>query len=140
MALRLYGIIGLVLGAALFASGCGLAYEAGARVKTSRMTESLKAGQSGLDILHRWGEPDLRTDVDPHTQLWSYASHPNSNDLTATILYTSTKPGDTGKFLDLKIIDGKLVSWGEAEHTMPVKAGSGFSYGMGGSGAPIGHY
>jgi hypothetical protein len=140
MALRLYGIMGLVLGAALFAGGCGLVYEAGARVKTNQMLGSLKAGQRAIDIRHSWGEPDLRTDADPHTQIWSYASQPNSNDVAATIFYTSTKPGDTGTFLDLKISDGKLVSWGEAEHTVPAKAGTGFSYGLGGSGAPIGHY
>ena len=140
MLLRAYGIVGLVLGAALFVSGCGLSYQAGTRVKSHRMAESLKPGQTSVAILHKWGEPDLRTDKDPHTQIWSYASRPNTNDLTATLLYTSAKPGDTGKFLDLKFVDDKLVSWGDAERTMPAKAASGFNYGIGGGGAPVGHY
>jgi len=47
------------------------------------------------------------------------------------LLYTAPKPGDKGKFLDLKFVDGKLASWTEADHTMPPKEGAGFSYGIG---------
>ena len=65
-----------------------------------------------------------------------------NKDIAATIFYTSTKSGDEGKFLDLKFLDGKLVSWAENEHTMPAKQGAGFSYGFGPGGAvsPVQHY
>ena len=126
----------------LLCMGCGLAYQAGSRVKTERMMDSLKPGQSTLEVHEKWGEPDIRNESDPHAQVWSYVEHPNNNDITATLLYTSTKPGDTGKFLDLKFVDGKLVSWNEASHTVPAKQGAGFSYGFGPGGgtSPVSHY
>jgi hypothetical protein len=132
----------LVAAASMLCAGCGLFYQAGSKIKTSRIKDSLKPGESTLVVHQNFGEPDLRTDVNAHTQIWSYVEHPNSNDLTATLLYTSTKPGDTGKFLDLKFVDGKLVSWTEATHTVPAKQGAGFSYGFGpgGGSAPVSHY
>ena len=131
-----------VLCALAMLAGCGLVYDAGARVRTDRMMRQLKPGESTLQVHRDWGEPDLRKDINPQIEMWSYAAHPNSNDLTATLLYTSTKPGDKGKFLDLKFIDGKLVSWNEAEHTMPSKQGAGFSYGVGpaGGSSSVSHY
>ena len=45
----------------------------------------------------------------------------HSDDVAAEILYTSAKEGDKGTFEDLKFTDGSLVSWGEAQHTMPPK-------------------
>lgn len=126
----------------LLCAGCGLAYQAGSRVKTERMMDSLKPGLTTLDVHEKWGEPDIRNESDGHTQIWSYVEHPNNNDIAATLLYTSTKPGDTGKFLDLKFVDGKLVSWNEATHTVPAKQGAGFSYGFGPGGgtSPVTHY
>lgn len=122
--------------------GCGLAYQAGSRIKTSHMKDQLKPGETAIQVHKDWGEPDLRKDTGENTELWSYARRANSNDLAATIFYTSTKSGDEGKFLDLKFVNGKLVSWAEAEHTMPAKQGAGFSYGFGPGGAvsPVQHY
>ena len=71
------------------------------------------------------------------TEVWSYPYKPNSNDVAAALMYTSTKDGDKGTFLDLKFVEGKLVSWQEAEHTMPAKERTGF--GMGINGSPIGN-
>jgi hypothetical protein len=122
--------------------GCGLPYQAGSRIKTNHMEDRLKAGETALQVHQDWGEPDIRKDLGEHSEVWSYASHPNNHDIAATIFYTSTKSGDEGKFLDLKFIDGKLVSWSEAERTMPAKQGAGFSYGFGANGeaAPVQHY
>jgi hypothetical protein len=122
--------------------GCGLFYQAGSRIKTSHMKAQLKVGESAIQVHQDWGEPDLRKNVGEHSELWSYASHPNNNDIAASVFYTSTKSGDEGKFLDLKFIDGKLVSWSESERTMPAKQGAGFSYGFGPGGAvsPVQHY
>jgi hypothetical protein len=122
--------------------GCGLAYQAGARIKTGHMLDRLQQGESMAQVRKEWGEPDLRQDLGAKAQRWSYARRPNSNDLAATIFYTSTKSGDESKFLDLKFIDGKLVSWSESEHMMPAKQGAGFSYGFGPGGAvsPVEHY
>ena len=123
-------------------TACGLVYDASAGVRTSRMEKSLQAGESTLDVHQRWGEPDIRSSINSTTEVWSYVARPNSNDAAAALLYTSTKPGDSGKFLDLKFVDGKLVSWNTAEHTMPAKQGMGFSYGLGpvGGSAPVKHY
>ena len=107
------------------------------------MAATLKAGEDTVQVHSDWGEPDLRTTVDQNTDLWSYVSTPNSNDVAATLLYTSTKPGDKDKFLDLKFVDNKLVSWATVEHTMPAKKGTGFNYGFGasgGEGTPVSHY
>jgi hypothetical protein len=128
--------------AAILASGCGVVYDATAHVRTSRMADSLKVGESTLKVHSDWGEPDLRTTIDKDSELWSYVSVPNSNDVAATLLYTSTKPGDKDKFLDLKFVDNKLVSWTTAEHTMPAKKGVGINYGFGGAvgSSPVSHY
>jgi outer membrane protein assembly factor BamE (lipoprotein component of BamABCDE complex) len=127
---------------ALSLSGCGLAYQAGSQIKTSRMKDDLKVGETAAQVHEDWGEPDLRKDLGANSEIWSYARRPNSNDLAATIFYTSTKSGDEGKFLDLKFSDGKLVSWAESERTMPAKQGAGFSYGLGPGGAvsPVQRY
>jgi len=138
--------IGLVLCAVALSgfltSACGVVYDASAKVHASRMAHDLKAGESTLQVHQDWGEPDLRTNVDPQTEVWSYVATPNSNDIAAALLYTSTKPGDTDKFLDLKFVEGKLVSWNTVEHTMPAKRGTGFNYGLGPSGGsgPVSHY
>ncbi|HVA81789.1 MAG TPA: hypothetical protein VNF29_12760 [Candidatus Binataceae bacterium] len=112
------------------AGGCGLFYQAGTRFKASRMTEHLKVGESMVEIHQKYGEPDIHQFLPDNAEIWSYAYKPNSNDLTAALLYTSTKEGDQGTFVDLKFQDGKLVSWGEAQHTMAVKIRGGFSAGM----------
>ena len=81
---------------------------------------------------HSWGEPDIRTYLPGETEVWSYPYKPNSNDVTAALLYTSSKDGDKGTFLDLKFVEGKLVSWQEAEHTLPAKGHTGIGLGIGG--------
>jgi hypothetical protein len=110
--------------------GCGLFYQAGTRVKASHMTENLKVGESMVEIHQKYGEPDIHQFLPNDSEVWSYAYKPNSNDLTAALLYTQVKEGDKGTFVDLKFQGGKLVSWAEAEHTMPPKASGGFSAGM----------
>jgi hypothetical protein len=122
--------------------GCGLAYQAGSQIKTSHMKAQLKPGETAIEVHQAWGEPDIRKDLGENSQLWSYARRANNNDLAAEVFYTSTKSGDEGKFLDLKFVDGKLVSWSESERTMPAKQGAGFNYGFGGSSAssPLQHY
>lgn len=114
--------------------GCGLFYQAGTRLKASRMSDNLKVGESMVDVHNQFGEPSLRDYTNDTTEVWSYAYKPNSNDIAAALLYTQTKEGDKGTFVDLKFIDGKLVSWNEAEHTMPPKERSGFAAGMTGPG------
>lgn len=140
---RIVKIVALVIASWMVSiCGCGLAYQAGSRIKTSHMKDQLKAGETTIRVHKDWGEPDLRKDLGQHSELWSYARRPNSNDIAATLFYTSTKSGDESKFLDLKFIDGKFVSWAETEHTMPAKQGAGFSYGFGPGGAvsPVQHY
>lgn len=131
-----------IAGCMVSIGGCGLAYQAGSRIKTSHMKDRLKVGETAIQVHQDWGEPDLRKDLGEHAELWSYASHPNNHDLAASVFYTSTKSGDEGKFLDLKFIDGKLTSWSESERTVPAKQGAGFSYGFGPGGAvsPVQHY
>jgi len=129
--------------AVVLVAGCGVVYDAGSKAKAARMAATLKAGESTVQVHSDWGEPDMRTALEQNAELWSYVSTPNSNDVAAILLYTSTKPGDTDKFLDLKFVDGKLVSWTTAEHTMPAKKGAGFNYGVGtggGAGTPVSHY
>jgi len=142
MASQLLTYRNLAFVACLVIGGCGLVYDAGARLKTHRMTNALKVGEPTLEVHQDWGEPDLRQSVDSRTEIWSYADHPNDNDVTAMVFYTSTKPGDSGKFLDLKFIDSRLVSWGEEKHIVPAKQGTGFSYGVGPSGgsSQVSHY
>ncbi|HKV56612.1 MAG TPA: hypothetical protein VJN94_18395 [Candidatus Binataceae bacterium] len=111
--------------------GCGLAYDASTHARASNMLKSLKTGESSLAVHNRFGEPDMRQYVGTNSEIWSYAVNPNSNDVAATLLYTSVKPGDSGTFLDLKFLDGALVSWNKAKHTVPAKQGSGFGYGVG---------
>jgi hypothetical protein len=112
-------------------AGCGLAYDASTHARASRMVRSLKPGESSLYVHQHWGEPDIRQYIGHDREVWSYAIQPNSNDVAATLLYTSIKPGDDGSFLDLKFTDGKLVSWNKADHTVPAKQGAGFSFGVG---------
>jgi len=132
---RLLAVTSAVL---IFAfAGCGLAYQAGTRIKATRMSDSLQVGQTSPQVHHSWGEPDLRTYLPGDTEVWSYPYKPNSNDVTAALLYTSSKDGDKGTFLDLKFVGGKLVSWQEAEHTMPAKEHTGIGLGVGGG--PIGN-
>ncbi len=135
-------VVCAVVVSGLVMNGCGVVYDASAKVRSARMASDLKAGETSLQVHQDWGEPDLRTTIDPQTEVWSYVATPNSNDVAATLLSTSTKPGDTDKFLDLKFVDSKLVSWNTVEHTMPAKRGAGFSYGLGPSGAsgPVSHY
>jgi hypothetical protein len=122
---------------ATLVSGCGLPYQVGTRIKATRMSDTLAVGQTSPEIHHSWGEPDLRTYLPGDTEVWSYPYKPNSNDVTAALLYTSSKDGDKGTFLDLKFVGGKLVSWQEAEHTLPAKGHTGF--GMGINQGPIGN-
>ncbi len=113
------------------AAGCGAAYQASTEIRSHRMMDSLKPGQTMPEVRHDYGQPDIITDQDQRTEIWSYASRPNSNDIAATLLYTAAKEGDSGQFLDLKFVDGKLVSWSKQEHTMPAKRQSfGFGFGM----------
>lgn len=118
------------------AAGCGVAYQAGTRLKATRMSDSLQVGQTSPEVHHKWGEPDIRNYLPADTEVWSYPYKPNSNDLTAELMYTSSKDGDKGTFLDLKFVEGKLVSWQEAEHTLPPKGHTGINMGVGGG--PIG--
>jgi hypothetical protein len=139
---RLSLVILLTLTAGVGTDGCGLIYGAGTRIRTRHMSQSLKSGETALQVHREWGEPDLRKNLSTNTEVWSYVTRPNTNDIAATIFYTSTKAGDNSRFLDLKFVDSKLVSWSEAEHTVPAKQGSGFSYGLGPGGgvSPISHY
>jgi hypothetical protein len=139
----------VVLTAALAGlAGCGVFYQAGTRLKASHMTGQLALGESMPQVHKKFGEPDLRQYPNDTTEIWSYAYKPNSNDITAALLYTSTKEGDTGTFIDLKFVNGELVSWKEAEHTMPPKERSGFGAGIGAppisgpgpSNSPMTHY
>ncbi len=111
-------------------SGCGLVYRAHTEVRTSHMEQYLQPGESSLDVHDAWGEPDIRNYVDNHVQVWSYAKKANTNDVTAALFYTAPKEGDSGHFLDLKFVDGRLASWGEADHSMPPKEGGGYGFGM----------
>lgn len=94
------------------------------------MMDSLKAGQTMPEVRQDWGQPDIIADQDQNTETWSYAIHPNSNDIAATLLYTAAKEGDSGQFLDLRFVDGKLVSWSKQQHTMAAKRQS-FGFGVG---------
>lgn len=120
--------------------GCGVAYQASTEVRASRMQRDLKVGESKVDVHDKWGEPDIRQDTDQDTEIWSYAKRSNTNDVAATILYTNTKEGDSGEFVDLTFVDGKLTAWKEATHTMPSKTGGpGLSFGVRGPGSTTGN-
>ena len=101
-----------------------------------------RVGPAAVRARERFGEPDIRTDTDSGAQVWSYASRANSNDVAASLFYTSAKEGDNGHFLDLKFVDGKLVSWSDADHTMPAKRSTGVNYGFtaGPGGQPVTHF
>ncbi|MGH7932753.1 MAG: hypothetical protein ACREQN_06230 [Candidatus Binataceae bacterium] len=135
-------ILAMALAIVPGAGGCGLFYQAGTRLRSDRIANSLKPGETSLQVHNKWGEPDLRSYPNATTEIWSYAERANTNDVTATLFYTSVKPGDQGKFLDLKFVNSKLVSWTSATRTMPAKQGSGFSYGLGPGGGVSGitHY
>ena len=120
------------------AAACGVAYEAASSYRANRMSKDLRAGMSMADVHRTWGEPDIRAYPDSSSEIWSYAKHANTDDPTAALLYTASKPGDRGTFLDLKFMNGLLASWDEAQHTMPLKQGGGFSIGTGGTGAGAG--
>ncbi|MBF6567338.1 MAG: hypothetical protein IVW54_00510 [Candidatus Binataceae bacterium] len=107
-----------------------MAYQAGTQLRTQHMRDSLKAGESMPEVHAHFGEPDIRTDAGKNTEIWSYATRANSNDLAATLFYTSAKEGDKGHFMDLKFVDGKLVAWKEEAHTMPSKRSTGINYGF----------
>jgi hypothetical protein len=130
--MRTVGVSAVVLALLLFA-GCGVVYQAASGYRANKMEKSLQAGLTMPEVHQVWGEPDIRTYVDPHNEVWSYAKHANTDDYTATLLYTSAKEGDSGTFVDLKFSDGKLVSWDEGQHTMPAKEGAGFSAGLSGA-------
>lgn len=131
-------VFAIVVGVAF--AGCGVAYQAGTRIKASRMANSLEVGQTSPEVHRKWGEPDIRQYLPGDTQLWSYPYKPNSNDIAAALLYTQTKDGDRGTFIDLKFVGGKLVSWTEAEHTMPAKGHTGLGVGIGGGAIGGGPY
>ena len=116
-----------------FPGGCGLFYQAASGYRANKMENSLQPGMTSLEVHQKFGEPDIRNYVNDRTAIWSYAKHANTGDVTAAVLYTSAKEGDTGSFLDLRFEDGKLVTWEEATHTMPAKQGGGFSAGFGGA-------
>jgi|HubBroStandDraft_1064217.scaffolds.fasta_scaffold97277_2 hypothetical protein len=125
----------LAMAAIVAAGGCGLFYQAGTRIKAEHIADSLSVGETMAQVHRDWGEPDIRDYPDKVTELWSYPYKPNTDDLAAKVFFTSDKSGDKGTFLDLKFIDGKLVSWSEAEHTMPVKEGERLTihtFGLGG--------
>jgi hypothetical protein len=133
---RLYFVLVL----ALTLCGCGVAYQASTEMRAARMQRDLKVGESSVNVREKWGEPDLRQDADQDTEIWSYAKRSNTNDVAATLLYTNTKEGDQGKFVDLTFVDGKLASWREATHTMPSKKGGpGLSFGIGGPSSTAGN-
>ena len=50
-------------------AGCGLAYQAGTRIKATRMSDSLQVGQTSPEVHHAWGEPDLRTYLPGDTEV-----------------------------------------------------------------------
>src|SRR5208282_3502472 len=73
---RLYGFAVVAIAIASMtavASGCGVAYQAGTRIKVTRMSDSLAVGQTSPEVHHAWGEPDLRTYLPGDTEVWSYA-------------------------------------------------------------------
>jgi hypothetical protein len=122
---------------ALALGGCGVAYQASTEVRASRMQHDLKVGESTVEVHDQWGEPDIRQDAEQDTEIWSYA---NTNYIAATLLYTNTKEGDSGEFVDLTFVDGKLTSWKQATHTMPSKTGGpGMGFGVRGPGSTTGN-
>jgi hypothetical protein len=124
----------LIAAVALLATaafGCGALYQAGTQVRAHRMLNSLEVGQNATEIHGKWGQPDIISDGANGAQVWSYAERPNSDDVAASLFYTSAKEGDQGTFIDLQMVDGKLKSWNEAQHRMPQKKGTAFGYSVG---------
>ncbi|MGC2275042.1 MAG: hypothetical protein WA571_03420, partial [Candidatus Binatus sp.] len=66
-----FALLALISATLIFA-GCGLAYQAGTRIKATRMSDSLQVGQTSPAIHHSWGEPDIRTYLPGETEVWSY--------------------------------------------------------------------
>lgn len=95
------------------------------------MQDSLTAGESVSAVRKQWGIPDITTYQGKNEEVWSYASRANTNDVAAMLLYAGAKEGDTGRFLDLHFVNGKLVSWNQATHTMPTKQGASFGFTVG---------
>ncbi len=116
---------------AIMICGCGTVYQAGTQVRAHHMLESLQAGQTATEIHSKWGQPDIVTESADGAQVWSYAERANSDDVAASLFYTSAKEGDLGTFIDLRVADGKLQSWSEAKHRMPAKKGTAFGYSIG---------
>jgi outer membrane protein assembly factor BamE (lipoprotein component of BamABCDE complex) len=119
MATKARTLICLLLYAAL--AGCGAAYQASTEIRAHRMMDSLRTGQTMPEVRQQFGLPDIITDQDQNTEIWSYASHANSNNLAVALLYPAAKAGDTGQFIDLRFVDGKLVTWSKQDRTMPTK-------------------
>jgi hypothetical protein len=129
--MRLVPVAAILVGAMIFAAGCGLPYQAASAYRANEMERYLKSGDTMAQVQRKFGEPDIEERPDDRTEIWSYAKHANSNDVAAEILYTSAKAGDKGTFEDLKFTDGSLVSWGESQHTMPFKERSGLTTTLG---------
>jgi hypothetical protein len=133
VAIEVRRLICLLLFAAL--AGCGAAYQASTEIRAHRMVDSLKTGQTMPEVRREFGLPDIITYQGQNTQIWSYASRPNSDNIAAALLYTAAMAGDTAQFIDLRFVDGKLVTWSKQEHTMPAKQFFK-SFGIGFGGAP----
>jgi hypothetical protein len=116
---------------AITACGCGAVYQAGTQVRAHHMLNTLEVGQTATELHQKWGQPDIITDAADGSQTWSYAERPNSDDVAASLFYTSAKEGDAGTFVDLQMADGKLKSWTEAQHRIPNKKGTAFGYSIG---------
>lgn len=96
------------------------------------MMDLLKTDQTMPEVRQEFGLPDIITDRDQNTEIWSYASRPNSNNIAVALLYPAAMAGVTGHFIDLRFVNGKLLSWGEQKHTMPAKHFfEGFTIGFG---------
>jgi outer membrane protein assembly factor BamE (lipoprotein component of BamABCDE complex) len=119
VATKVHSLICLLLCAAF--AGCGAAYQASTEIRAQRMMDSLKTGQTMPEVRQEFGVPDIITAQGQNTETWSYASRPNSNNLAVALLYTAAMAGDTGQFIDLRFVDGKLVAWSKQQHTMPAK-------------------
>ena len=135
-------IVAFTLSLAIVSAGCGAAYQAGTEIRAHRMADDLKVGDTLSQVRDKWGEPDIRQDLNPTTEVWSYAKNANTNDVAAMLLYTSAKEGDKGRFLDLTFVNNKLATWQVATHTLPSKQSTGITLGVG-PGATMGtaqHY
>src|SRR5260370_7087635 len=75
-----------ILSMALISAGCGLAYQAGTRLKATRMSDTLQVGQTSPQVHHSWGEPDIRTYLPGETKAWTYPYKPTPTDFTPPLL------------------------------------------------------